>query len=154
MSSISYDIVSCPRGMDIDQLVHLFKEESILLYDSRLGKKPEFLSDIIDPNITIKDITFGIPGKKVAGDTPKQTRGRIREYYRNNCNVGLIEENGNRDKESKSQGDTSGSGHDDSGLDFKTLQDGLQKIFFGTQQEVLETPPDFEGRETETYTSE
>ena len=79
MASISYDIKAAPRGMSLKQVVHFYKESNMLLYDSNLGNKPEFLSEIEDLNVTIKDVTFGVPEESQYGDIRDEMEGHANE---------------------------------------------------------------------------
>jgi len=51
----------------------------MLLYDSNLGNKPEFLSEIEDLNVTIKDVTFGVPEESQYGDIRDEMEGHANE---------------------------------------------------------------------------
>jgi len=62
LPTLSYDIGTLPKGLDMKDVISFYEESGVLIYDSSFGKKPEILfedEDVLE--ITIKDVTFGIP---------------------------------------------------------------------------------------------
>lgn len=38
---LAYDICSAPDGINIDKIISVWKEHNFVIYDSKLGSKPE-----------------------------------------------------------------------------------------------------------------
>lgn len=134
-----------PQGMILFDILQLYENRGILIYDSTVGVSPEVITEYTPDDLRAENIIFGIPppGSRpilsvgydiidTSEDTPQQTRERIRHRS-------LILEQGNNaeNQENSPSGGEFGERHVYPGSRFNTFNRPVSEELCRGNTEIL-----------------